>query len=259
VPAKNVLLILLNLLTFGASAVTTAAVNADSDAESAGLRRLGAKFASAAAMVGLVGMFLSLMRLVLTRLVHRTTAIVDERRLCFPASSATAGVDVATAASVSAPLLADASAHPAPAAMAACGGGSAAAVEMEAVPAVSSPSTPTAEEDDNGSHVAGATEEPHPAAAGPDFSDFYRTDDRNRSRRVERSREGQQHYDELEAMLRGGASPPHHANQRPGRGGGAAAADDDEDEDIGLFLDGPAALLPVAADAGDLDDLLGQL
>jgi hypothetical protein len=82
IASKNVLLVAMNGLMFGASVATTRAIKAESEAESTAMAQLASQGAAAAAMLGFVGIGLSLARVFFIRLVMKATSVVDAARLC---------------------------------------------------------------------------------------------------------------------------------------------------------------------------------
>jgi hypothetical protein len=194
IASKNVLLVAMNGLMFGASVATTRAIKAESEAESTAMAQLASQAAAAAAMLGFVGIGLTLMRLLLTRVMVKATFVVDVDRLSFskPTALAPARLGPRTVDDPQPSVAIRAAPAPAQTASPTPPSGAAPSRSHDTQPAVD-------DGDDNESHdrdtdnFAGLLVAP--------ARDYF---DAGQQRRLYRTGEGARHYAELEAMLRRG-------------------------------------------------------
>jgi hypothetical protein len=273
VPAKNVILVAMNGLMLAASALTTAAIDADDDDSAMTFTELASRAAAAAAMLGFVAIAFSFVRVVVLRVLLRSTIDVD--LVLLQEQLHRRRDDVAPEFAYTTPLLED------PHSMHSDGGGEAMvpsrvdvasdAVEMSdrsGAALVQSPvmqrpeelrDPPTSTPDEFLEELLMDTSASDRVAIEPNDPNAGARDDARRAyyesapgRRVYRTAEGQRRYADLEAMLSGTQLGRH--TSRP-----SAAADINStggiDEHLENLLAG-AAFLPNPSGQSMFTDLL---
>jgi hypothetical protein len=236
IPAKSVLLVLLNALTLLASGLTIAAIRADTDEDADNYLHHASRTAAGAAMLGFVSIGLSALRFLLLRCLVRATCVPDLGRLRRDAATAEDGqmrdvvmTELQTEArTAAAPLeiLRGADGNE---------GGDAMSIDLTSMSRGAPEASVDGDENDDehsARRQAPDIDQPVPSAVNA----AYYND--GGPRRVQRTAHGQQIFDELEAML-GGAQPPP-PDRRRGSDGSAPPPPlfgDGDDDDLldGIF------------------------
>jgi uncharacterized membrane protein len=225
IASKNVLLVAMNGLMFGASVATTRAIKAESEAESTAMAQLAWQAAAAAAMLGFVGIGLTLVRLLLTRVMLKATFVVDVDRLSFAEPAALAPARLGPSVGDTPQPSVVIRAAPAPAQTVTF------ATPIPPSGAAPASSQPEVDDGDDNESCDRAADDFAGLLVAP-ARDYF---DAGQQRRLYRTGEGARHYAELEAMLRRG---------------------DGESRSQALPLNRPATVT-AAPTPLDLDDVLG--